>query len=86
MLPANLPDAVDEFLAAAQLDGNRVIARITPNRAGTPPRQDLILASPLVHCSFHRADDASTCMPTFHDHHQMWSRLGLTCPARCASW
>jgi sulfite reductase alpha subunit-like flavoprotein len=43
VLPANLPDAVDEFLAAAQLDGNRVIARITPNRAGTPPRQDLIL-------------------------------------------
>jgi sulfite reductase alpha subunit-like flavoprotein len=36
VLPANLPDAVDEFLAAAQLDGDRVIAQIVPNRAGTP--------------------------------------------------
>lgn len=42
VLPANLPDAVDEFLAAAQLDGNRVIARITPNRADVePPAVDL---------------------------------------------
>ena len=49
MLPANLPDAVDEFLAAAQLDGNRVIARITPNRAGTSPSLlRLLFAAPFA--------------------------------------